>query len=118
MATKTHIELEDDLDGSEADETVQFGLDGVDYEIDLSEAHAKDLRGELEAYKAAARRVGKVQRQLTQRNAGAPARVDREQNQAIRAWAKKQGMTVNERGRIPGDITAKFHEAHPTGKAA
>lgn len=45
MATRIVIELIDDLDGSEATETVRFGLDGADYEIDLAGQNADELRG-------------------------------------------------------------------------
>jgi hypothetical protein len=44
MAKKTVVLLEDDIDGSEATGTLSFALDGSDYEIDLNEGHAKELR--------------------------------------------------------------------------
>ena len=58
MAQRTLITLTDDIDGSEASETVVFGLDGATYEIDLNEAHAEDLREVLAPYVAGARRSG------------------------------------------------------------
>lgn len=59
MAQKVLVEMIDDLDGtSEAEETVEFGLDGASYEMDLTFAHADDLRTVLEPYVAAARRTG------------------------------------------------------------
>ncbi len=57
MAEKVEIRLTDDLDDSKADSTVRFGLDGNDYEIDLTAAHAQQLRSALDSYRQAARRV-------------------------------------------------------------
>ena len=58
MAQKMQTLCTDDLDGSEADGTVRFGLDGADYEIDLNTAHAQELRNALARYVSAARRAG------------------------------------------------------------
>jgi hypothetical protein len=131
MAQKVVVSLVDDLDSSEADETVEFGIDGATYEIDLSEANAAALRDKLADFVAHARRSGGRRRSG---NASAPATarrstggttaggsgsggrgraaVDREQNQAIREWARKQGMTVSERGRIPSEVSEAYHRAH------
>ena len=46
MAQKVTVELEDDLDGGPADETVRFGVDGSEYEIDLSTKNAAAFRRE------------------------------------------------------------------------
>jgi len=122
MAQKVVVSLVDDLDASEADETVEFGLDGATYEIDLSEANAARLRDVLADYVAHARRSGGRRRSSTpaassstssrRRGGGGRAAVDREQNQAIREWARKQGMTVSERGRIPSEVSEAYHKAH------
>jgi hypothetical protein len=120
MAQKVVVSLVDDLDSSEADETVEFGLDGATYEIDLSEANASRLRDALADYVAHARRSGGRRRSSTpassstssRRGSGGRAAVDREQNQAIREWARKQGMTVSERGRIPSEVSEAYHKAH------
>ena len=126
MAQRTVVTLLDDLDQSAADETVEFGLDGVTYEIDLSEDHATALRDAVRDYVEHARRTGGRRRASSagtsaRRSAGRPgqsngsggrAPVDREQNQAIREWARKQGMTVSERGRIPREVTEAYHRAH------
>jgi hypothetical protein len=125
MAQRTTVALIDDLDQSEADETVEFGLDGVSYEIDLSDQHASALRDALGDYVQLARRTGGRRRiggtgssaprsdgRGRANGAGGGASVDREQNQAIREWARKQGMTVNDRGRIPSEVTEAYHRAH------
>ncbi|PVY95891.1 histone-like nucleoid-structuring protein Lsr2 [Actinomycetospora cinnamomea] len=126
MAQRTVVTLLDDLDQSPADETVEFGLDGVTYEIDLSAQHAATLRDALRDYVEHARRTGGRRRASTgsssggrsatggdRRNgAGARASVDREQNQAIREWARKQGMTVSDRGRIAREVADAYHRSH------
>ena len=122
MAQKVVVSLVDDLDSSEADETVEFGLDGATYEIDLSDANAAALRDRLADYVAHARRSGGRRRSSSPAasssgsrrasGSGGRAAVDREQNQAIREWARKQGMTVSERGRIPSEVSEAYHKAH------
>ena len=118
MAQKVVVSLVDDLDESEADETVEFGIDGATYEIDLSDSNAAKLRDVLADYVAHSRRLS-GRRRSSSRASAAPARkgggrasVDREQNQAIREWARKQGMTVSERGRIPSEVSEAYHKAH------
>jgi hypothetical protein len=121
MAQKVVVSLVDDLDQSEADETVEFGLDGATYEIDLSDENASALRDKLADYVAHARRSGGRRKSSSTAASAAPAArragggraaVDREQNQAIREWARKQGMTVSERGRIPSEVSEAYHKAH------
>lgn len=111
MAQIREIRLIDDLDGDTADETVEFGIDGKNFEIDLSKGNAGKLRDALAAYVAAARRAGGRRRGSS--SPGAPARrpaIDREQNQAIREWARKRGMKVSDRGRIPADVLEAYHQ--------
>lgn len=110
MAQITEIRLIDDLDGDSADETVEFGIDGRRYEIDLSSGNAGKLRDLLAQYVASARRTATAARP----RAAAAARpaVDREQNQAIREWARKRGMKVSERGRIPSEVLEAYHREH------
>lgn len=111
MAQKVTVSLVDDLDGDKADETVQFGLDGKSYEIDLSTGNAGKLREALQAYVAAARRPGGRRRSGAAPSGGARrATVDRDQNQAIREWARKRGMKVSDRGRIPADLVDAYHK--------
>lgn len=110
MAQRHIVQLIDDLDGSEAAETVSFALDGTSYEIDLSEQHAAALRDALALYVAHGRRGrssapgGSGRRR---RNGGASS--DREQTQAIREWARRNGHRVGAKGRIPADIVEAYH---------
>jgi hypothetical protein len=112
VAQKVTVSLIDDLDGDKADETVEFGVDGKNYEIDLSSSNADKLRDALAAYVAAARRPGGRRRSGGANAAAATRRpsVDREQNQAIRDWARKRGMKVSDRGRIPADVLDAYHQ--------
>jgi hypothetical protein len=113
VAQKVTVSLIDDLDGDKADETVEFGLDGKNYEIDLSSGNAGKLRDALADYVAAARRPGGRRRSGAAAVAAATTRrpaVDREQNQAIRDWARKRGMKVSDRGRIPADVLEAYHQ--------
>ncbi|GAA3547343.1 Lsr2 family protein [Amycolatopsis ultiminotia] len=110
MAQKVLVRMVDDLDGSEASQTVPFGLDGVTYEIDLSDDNAGNLRDDLAAYIAAARRVG-GRKTTGPRSSTAPTQADRERSRAIRAWAIDNGWAVSERGRIPSEVAAAYDEA-------
>lgn len=121
MAQKVVVSLVDDLDGGEADETVDFGLDGKVYEIDLSTGNAEKLRGILSNYVTAGRGAGKVKTARAKLRPAAATRAatdtpgtkptpDREQNQAIRDWARKRGFKVNDRGRISADVVAAYHD--------
>jgi len=109
MAQKVEVRLIDDLDGKEANETISFGLDGSNYEIDLSAKNADKLRGAFATYVGVARKAGRIPAKAGRRRSGGSATADREQNQAIREWAKKQGLNVSERGRIPAEIVEKYH---------
>ena len=109
MAQKIQTFFIDDLDGSEAEGTVLFGLDGTQYEIDLSTSNAKELRTALARYIEAGRRItGTPQR--AGRN-GRKAAANGISNTEVRAWAKTQGLKVNERGRVPADVIAQYQEA-------
>jgi len=111
MAKQVITVLTDDLDGSDAERTIDFGLDGVNYTIDLSEKNAGKLRKALDPYLTVAARVGRSsgQSRIASRSAAVPSRANRDQNQAIREWAVKNGWDVSERGRIPGSIVEAFH---------
>ena len=99
----------DDIDGTEDASTVEFGLDGVNYTIDLSEKNAFKLRKALDPYLAAATRLGRPTLGTGRRGANAPSgRGSREENQAIREWAAKNGHEVSERGRIPSAVTEAY----------
>jgi nucleoid-associated protein Lsr2 len=115
MAQKVTVALIDDLDGSDASETLEFGLDGVSYQIDLSADNAETLRDGLASFVASARRAGGRKRAAGKAPAvsggkARPAAADREQNQAIREWARKQGMKVSDRGRIPAEVLDAYHQ--------
>ncbi len=115
MAQKVTVTLVDDLDGGTAEETVEFGIDGVTYEIDLSNDNAGKLRDALAGYVAHARRAGGRRRASAappKRSGGGRASVDREQNAAMREWARKNGYKVSDRGRIPAEVVEAYHKAH------
>jgi Lsr2 len=105
MAQKVTVELQDDLDGGPADETVRFGLDGAEYEIDLSSKHAAAFRRELAPFTGHARKAGRGQRRRPGRAAG------RGRSGDIRAWAKDQGIAVSARGRIPASVAEQYQAA-------
>jgi hypothetical protein len=113
MAQKTIVQLIDDLDGTHSDtiETVTFGLDGVTYEIDLSDDNADKLRESLAAFIGSARRTGGRAKRGTASASVASANGSgrsREQTQAIREWARKNGHDVSDRGRIPAAVIDAF----------
>ena len=110
MAQIREVRLIDDLDGEAADETIEFGIDGKNYEIDLSTANAAKLRDALASYVAAARRSGGRRRGGSSGGAARRPAIDREQNQAIREWARKRGMKVSDRGRIPAEVLDAYHK--------
>ncbi len=103
MAKQIYEKLVDDIDGSEATQTVVFGVDGTAYQIDLNDAHADELRATLDPFLGAARRV----RPSTGR-AGRVVVADKDRNQAIRAWALESGVQLPTRGRIAGGVQAAY----------
>ena len=103
MATQTVVTVTDDIDGSEAEETIRFAIDGTEFEIDLSKAHAKELRGTLEPYIKVARKSGRSR--AGRRRSASSAK---EETKAIRDWARRQGMEVSDRGRIPAEIQQAY----------
>ncbi|GAY19200.1 histone-like nucleoid-structuring protein Lsr2 [Mycobacterium sp. shizuoka-1] len=112
MAKKVTVTLVDDFDGAgAADETVEFALDGVSYEIDLSAKNAQKLRNDLKQWVEASRRVGGRRRGRSGPAGRGRASIDREQSAAIRDWARRNGHKVSTRGRIPADIIDAFHAA-------
>ncbi|HEY4006446.1 MAG TPA: Lsr2 family protein [Pseudonocardia sp.] len=111
MAQKVTVSLVDDLSGSRADETVNFGLDGKAYEIDLSAGNADQLRNVLAEFVAAARRPTRAPRSGGGNGSGPRgAAAEREQNQAIRDWAREHGMSVSERGRISAEVIEAYRQ--------
>ncbi|THA41798.1 Lsr2 family protein [Streptomyces sp. A1547] len=108
MAQKVEVTLIDDLDGSEAAQTVVFALDGKTYEIDLSDGNAEKLRGGLAPFLGAARKTSGGRTAARRMGSAKPA----DDTAAIRAWAKAQGLEVNDRGRVPADIKQAYANAH------
>jgi hypothetical protein len=112
MAQKVQIVLIDDLDGGAAQETVLFGLDGQSYEIDLSTANASRLREALAQYVGAGRRQGSRSRGAATAR-GSRGRASRNSEAAaMRAWARSNGYTVNERGLVSLEIRKAYEAAH------
>ena len=112
MAQKIQTVFVDDLDGTEAEGTVRFGLDGAEYKIDLNAAHAEALREVLAPYVSAARRAGGGTRRPARAVRRAPA--TGLNTTEVREWAKAQGIDVKDRGRVPAELVVKFKAA--TGK--
>jgi hypothetical protein len=109
MAKKTVVLLEDDIDGSEARETVSFALDGAGYEIDLNEGHANELREALDRFTSAGRKVSGGRGGPATRSDPARGGPD---PKAVRLWAAEKGLQVNARGRIQGEVVEKYEAAH------
>ncbi|MFE6226908.1 Lsr2 family protein [Streptomyces sp. NPDC057854] len=114
MAQKVSILLVDDLDGGEADETISFGLDGKTYEIDLSGAHAEELRKFLAPYIENGRKTGGRSSAGTRgRSAVTKQRAaDEPSAEELRTWAKENGLEVNDRGRVPASIKEAYAAAN------
>ncbi|MBF6348156.1 MULTISPECIES: histone-like nucleoid-structuring protein Lsr2 [Nocardia] len=110
MARKVIVEMVDDYDGtSPAEETVTLALDGVTYEIDLSARNAGKLRDIVGGWAAHARRTGG---RATKSKRPAQAATDTRQTQAIREWARANGMEVSNRGRIAAEVIEAYKKAH------
>lgn len=115
MARKIVHQLIDDLDGTVLDhgagDTVHFSLDGTAYEIDLTEAHAADLRAALDPYISAGRRLGRggsAANAAPKRRSGGSGR----DLAAVRAWANTNGHAVSDRGRVPAAVLDAYDAAH------
>ncbi len=112
MAQKVNIVLVDDIDSSEADETVSFGLDGKEYAIDLNTENATKLREALAPYVSYARPVsgrgGRRGSGSSRSNSGStgPTPAD------IRAWARENGFDVPDRGRVSAEVRDAYAAAH------
>lgn len=118
MARRTTVTLVDDIDGSEADESVSFGLDRADYEIDLSESNAGALRDVLAPFVTAARRTGGRRGSTTPRRevSAAPSTNGRSRTDTreIRAWAVEHGATLPARGRLAASVVEAFDANDPS----
>lgn len=109
MAQKVQTLVVDDIDGSAAEGTVRFGLDGTDYEIDLNPKNAQALRDALAPYVTAGRRASGHVRRPARGGRRAPA--NGVNTTEVREWARAQGMEVKDRGRVPAELVVKFKAA-------
>jgi hypothetical protein len=112
MAQRVNVVLVDDIDGTDAVETVSFALDGVDYEIDLSDEHAAELRDAISLYIGHARRTGGRRRSGKRSTSTASSDAAGTSAADIRAWARENGWTVPERGRVSSEVRQAFAGAH------
>lgn len=113
MAQRVTVALNDDLDGGPADETVRFGFEGTEYEIDLSAANARVFRERLAPFIERARRPAPRAARRTGRTAAG-----RQRSADVRAWAKQQGLAVSARGRIPIGVLEQYEAAQAAEKGA
>jgi hypothetical protein len=104
VVSKVITRLEDDLDGSEAAETIHFSVDGVEYEIDLSKSNADKFRNSFGDYISHSRKVGG-------RRARKSASSDGVDIKTVRKWAASNGIELSTRGRIPADVIEKYRQA-------
>ena len=105
MAQRMQTLFIDDIDGSEAESTVRFGVDGTDYEIDLNAAHAEEFQKAIRKYLEAGRKVGGTRRAAKAAPARGPSQA------SVREWAKNEGIAVKDRGRVPAELVVRFQEA-------
>lgn len=107
MAQRVEVLLVDDIDDTEADETVTFALDGVSYEIDLNSSHATELREQLQIWTSAGRRTGGRNSSKTR-----PKSSSAKDRNAIREWARANGHPIGDKGRIAASIQEAYAAAH------
>lgn len=119
MAQKISVLLVCDLheDEVEGTETIAFGLDGAAYEVDVCDDHGAQIRDAFAPFVGAARRAGRPSAGSSLRRPGrssrpAPAGSDRELVQAKREWARKNGFTVSDRGRLSAELLTAYDAAH------
>ena len=138
MATKTIITKVDDIDGSPAAESFTFAWQGVKYNIDLSKAHAAEIKADFAKWVAVASRdrstraprkpraaaaevkevataapapakaARKPAKKATRRSRPAAKKNDGPSAADIRAWAAKKGIEVAGRGRLAPAIVEQF----------
>lgn len=112
MVQRTVLVLEDDVDGGDAAETVQFALDGASYEIDLNDENAAKLRDSLAVWIGHARRAGSSRRRGRPATGAASGRRSRSEGADMRAWARDNGYQVSSRGRVSEEIRSAYAAAH------
>jgi hypothetical protein len=104
---RVDVQLEDDLTGGPADETIQFSLDGRSYEIDLSSRHAAEFRHRLVPFTEHARLARAQRQRVTVRSAAS-----RERSRQIRVWAEERGFALSPHGRLPGNVIEEYDREH------
>jgi hypothetical protein len=102
MAQKVQVVLVDDIDGGEASQTVSLSIDNQAYEIDLSDAHAAELRAAIAPWTSKARKA----------SARRSPRSKSEDVAKIRSWARANGFDVSQRGRISSKVRDAYQAAH------
>ncbi|MCA1821355.1 MAG: Lsr2 family protein [Pseudonocardia sp.] len=124
MAQKTIVTLVDDLTGEEAENisTVEFALDGVTYQLDLTDENSTKLHAALSLYANAGRKIGGRRRSGPRpdraiKSAGRAADYNRETLKSIREWAKKNGHNVSDRGRLPAKVLQAWETAQAGSRA-
>ena len=108
MARTTVTQITDDIDGSANADEVAFSYGGVDYVIDLSKKNRSAFEKAIKPYVEAARRAPR--KRAASRSAGNSN--SRRDLNAVRQWAKEQGIEVSDRGRIAGTVLAQYDAAH------
>ena len=111
MATRSETFLVDDIDGSDASETVRFSLDGKTFELDLSDKNAEKLRSTFKTYTDAARKADFAVN-TSKRSTASSNSAKRTDLAEIRDWASKNGYSVSSRGRISSEVTSAYDAAH------
>lgn len=104
MAQKSVSPFVDDVDGSPADVTVNFTVDGQKYEIHLSKSNRNAFLRDLARFIAAARKRGGVGPKMHYLETKADPRT-------VREWARANGIPVPEGKRLPRGIVEQFHAA-------
>jgi hypothetical protein len=112
MAKRIVESFVDDIDGSDAEGTTTFALDGTTYEIDLSGANREKLEKALAPFITKARAVRAARVRGRRGAAGSSRAISREKSAEIRRWAKSRGMPVSERGRIAATVVQQYESAH------
>jgi Lsr2 len=110
---RVDVRLEDDLTGGPADETVEFGIDGRAYEIDLSARHADEFRRQVARFLEHASLVRAAHRRPSARTLAS-----RERSRQIRAWADEHGLDISERGRLPREVIQQYENEHRQAQQA
>jgi hypothetical protein len=114
MARKETVVTLDDLSGASGAKLKKFGLDGVSYEIDLTDDNARQLDEALAEYVSAARKAidTPATRSAARKADAAELAANREQNRRIKQWARENGYPVSDRGRIPVNVLAAWKDAN------